>query len=358
MATGISRPRQVVKSALAGGLYYSGLLHGCQLLRRTLGGPRVHALTYHRIVPDYAAVAGRVIPALCTSTTTFEAELTYLAQIMDVLDLASALDVLHGHRPVRRDVCVLTFDDGYRDTYTQALPILARMGLPATVFVPTGYVGSPEPLLHDRLYAVLRVAAATPQKSAADTECWVARARAQGAARAVECAVAALQHDTLSQVTEALEHSYGHGDGPDDDGLVLDWSQCQKLADAGVEIGSHTVSHRRLAGESEAAIRRELRDSKADIELHVGRPVRFLAYPNGAYSPVVVHASRDLGYLAAFTSNDHPNRIGAEPLELGRKLLWEAHASGVGKRPSRALLASHLLNLHGEWRDGPTARAR
>src|SRR5262249_8730938 len=129
--------RQTAKSVLTGSLYYSGVLAGVLLLRRALGSSRVHVFGFHRVVPDFQAATARAIPALCISSATFEAQLDYLERRMDIVDLARALEILSGVRPARRDAAVLTFDDGYRDTYTQAFPRLKRRGLPAVAFVTT-----------------------------------------------------------------------------------------------------------------------------------------------------------------------------------------------------------------------------
>src|SRR5206468_12644635 len=73
----------------------------------------------------------------------------------EVLPLVEAARVLAGERRAERDVLAITFDDGYRDVYLRALPVLRRLGVPATVFVPTGHIGVAAPLLHDRLYGLL-----------------------------------------------------------------------------------------------------------------------------------------------------------------------------------------------------------
>jgi peptidoglycan/xylan/chitin deacetylase (PgdA/CDA1 family) len=114
---------------------------------------------------------------------------------------------------------VLTFDDGYRSVNRHALPTLASSGFAATVFLASGLVGLP--------------------------------AR-EAAAR-----------------------------NPDLDRDILDWAQAAELLEAGWEIGSHTVTHPDLSRLDEAALERELGDSKTELEQRLQRPVRSLAYPYG-----------------------------------------------------------------------------
>src|SRR5262249_32902293 len=148
------------------------------LARRAASGPRLHVLGFHRVVPDFALATRQCLPPLCVSTETFEAQLRYVASHMDVLDLGGAALVLRGARRVRRDACLLTFDDGYRDVYTQAFPLLRRMGLCAAVFLATGYMSTQEPFPHDRLFATLRRAAQKPAAPASPpVERWARLAR-------------------------------------------------------------------------------------------------------------------------------------------------------------------------------------
>jgi peptidoglycan/xylan/chitin deacetylase (PgdA/CDA1 family) len=340
--------RGALKSLLAGGLYYTGALEGFRRARLSLGHPQVHIFGFHRVVPDFEAAAACAIPALCVSVATFRAQLDYLARTMEVLDLASAVAALAGARPLRRDACVLTFDDGYRDTYTRALPILRQLGLPAVLFVASDFVDTDLLLPHDRLYATLCAAARrSPRPAAPEAERFASLARAAGPALATERLAHALPASTQQAVLEALLRAYGPGEPPDDDGHIVTWDMCRQLGAAGVEIGTHTASHAPLAHETLPDVARELARSRFEIERHLGRPVRFVAYPNGAYSSAVARLCAQMGFRAALTTDPHPNRLAADPMRLGRKLLWEAHGRGPGGRPSPSLVASHLENLHG-----------
>jgi peptidoglycan/xylan/chitin deacetylase (PgdA/CDA1 family) len=342
--------RTAAKSMCAGGLYYTGMLAAWQLARRVAGEPRVHVLGFHRVVPDFVAATRTALPPLCVSRETFEAQLSYVARHMDVLDLETAALALRGAHRLSRNACVITFDDGYRDVYTQAFPILRRLGLPAAVFISTGYVSTPKLFPHDRVYSTLLHASdQEPRPASPRAERWAELARRRGPHFAVETAARTLPARHLLDVAEELEAAYGAGDPPDDDGHCLSWEQCQEMAQHGIEFGSHSVSHTPLAHEPPGQMLRELRDSFEEIEQRLPRRVRFVAYPNGVYSDEVMDTCRDLGVSAAFTTEDHPNRPGhTNPMCVGRKLLWEAHGRGFGRRPSRALVAQSLENVTGE----------
>lgn len=172
-----------------------------------------------------------------------------------------------GYEPCTFTRCVLeppaekafavTFDDAFRSVFLHALPLLARLGIPATVFVPTAYVGGAEPL------------------SWPGIDHWAN----DGALR-----------------RELLPTS---------------WSELQSLSDAGWEIGSHTVSHPMLTRLSDEALAGEMADSRAAIEAALGRECRSLAYPYGDFDDRIARAAGAAGYAAAGTL--FPGRLAAPP---------------------------------------------
>jgi peptidoglycan/xylan/chitin deacetylase (PgdA/CDA1 family) len=145
-------------------------------------------------------------------------------------------------RGVRKGVHV-TFDDAFRDVL-DVVPVLERLRLPATVFVSTDFADDGRPFAVPEL---AREAASRPERL-----------------------------------------------------RTMRWDELRALAERGVEIGSHTVSHPHLPLLSDAELERELRDSRARVEDELGRPCRLLAYPYGEHDPRVQAAVRSCGYEAAF----------------------------------------------------------
>ena len=137
----------------------------------------------------------------------------------------------------------VTFDDAYRDIL-EVIPLLEQLGLPATVFAGTGFADD------GRALAVPELAAE-----------------------------AAAHPDLLATMT---------------------WEQLRELAERGVEIGSHTVSHAHLTRLSDAELDRELGDSRARLQDELRRPARLLAYPYGEHDARVQAAVARAGYAAAF----------------------------------------------------------
>lgn len=154
---------------------------------------------------------------------------------------------------------VVTFDDAYRSVLERAKPILDRHGLPGTVYVPTDWPDDARPMR------------------------WPGIDRWLGTPHADEL-------------------------------RGLSWDELRDLADAGWEIGSHTCSHPHLTQVGDAALVRELTESKARVEAALDRPCTSLAYPYGDVDARVESATGEAGYLAA---GDIP-RV----LYPGRALCW------------------------------------
>lgn len=154
----------------------------------------------------------------------------------------------------------VTFDDAYRSTLL-AQPILAELGLPGTVFVPTAHVGSAKPMSWDGI------------------DQWV-------------------------------------GGSHEGELNCMDAAELHALADAGWEMGAHTHSHPHLTTLDDAALARELSESRERVEQLMAAPCGSLAYPYGDFDSRVVAAARAAGYSAACTLD--VGSYGGDPLTWPR----------------------------------------
>ncbi len=146
--------RAAMIRGVSGALYHTGLVGPvARGIARTHPRPRVQILTFHRVNDDNDPF----LPSL--PTAVFAARMAYIARhyrVMTVEDLAAALQ--EGRVP--KNALAITFDDGYRDNFTHAAPILKRLGLPATIFLVTGHIDTPRALWFDRLAMAFKSATA------------------------------------------------------------------------------------------------------------------------------------------------------------------------------------------------------
>ena len=191
-------------------------------------------LTYHRVCDDPSSP----LKAYTVRPRAFWLQLRLLKWLgYHVIPFKDLIEAFETGRPVGRAI-VLTFDDGYLDTFTTAAPILASYGFPATVFVVTNFVGT----------------------------------------------------------IAAWDAHFGSRMPP-----LATWEQLRALREQGWEIGLHSATHPDLTTLSTNALMNEIVQGEVTLEYELQSPASTFAYPYGAYSPAVVAAVARCGVRAAVT---------------------------------------------------------
>jgi len=344
--------RRVAKEGVAAAAHLSGLRGVLAAGQRVkAGGRRVLIASYHRVVEDFEGELRRSIPGLLISRETFRRHLEEAHRLgFELSSLEDALEVLDGRRNAARDLCVVTFDDGYRDVYRHAFPILKSMGAPAIVYLPAAFVGTERRFLHDRLFhlASLAVRARLPLPHLARGLLDPVVAGKVALSAAMDGYLGEHRADEVAEVCGALERTLGGGpELSPEQGDVMSWEEARRMQRAGISFGAHTLDHRVLTLESEEVVEREVRGSRAWIERELGVPVRDFAYCNGWYSDLVVQVLVRCGFRSAVTTYDRPNAIGGDLFALRRKVLWENFSLGPGGRYSSPLTACQLDDVFG-----------
>ena len=348
--------RRALKGAAALALHYSraqDLISTVQ--RRAVGGVRVLILSYHRVVGNYGLESERGLPTLNISRETFRRHLEVLCESHQVTRLDDALEVLAGRRAARRDLAVVTFDDGYRDVYENAFPVLREMKLPAVAYVPSAFIGTEKRLAHDRLWAVLQ----TMEKRALGPMSVGAGAGYEGLLlhafegapapnKVLERLISDNPTPVLYGLAEALEERLriDRAEAPRGQ-LPMAWEMLREMGAHGVETGAHTADHTVLTNQPLDEARREIAACKSVLEKGTGRPVRHFAYCNGWYSAGVAQALRAEGFVSAVTTEDMSNMPGVDPYALKRKVLWEMSSAGILGGWSKALAACQFNDTFG-----------
>jgi peptidoglycan/xylan/chitin deacetylase (PgdA/CDA1 family) len=340
-----------VKTALASAISRA---RDCGLTPRP--GGRALVLGYHRVTGDYAAVARTEMPGMLVSTGMFEQHLDWVGRRFRYVPLDEIGEQTEAGRPFERPVATVTFDDGYRDVYEHAFPVLKRKGIPATVFVVTDLVGMPSWQVHDRLYQLVAKAFAVwphPRRelSALFTDLGLP-------ANAIRHQVLDTPYSTVSwilpalamadvrRVMDGIEAAIGNGFPVP---RSVGWSELAEMQRAGITVGSHTRNHVSLPLETPDQIAEELEGSKRILEQRLQRPVVHFAYPGGQFTVPVVEAVARAGYRFGYTACGHadPRR---PALTIERLLLWERSSVDADGR-----FAPNILDcqVHGLW---PPAR--
>jgi peptidoglycan/xylan/chitin deacetylase (PgdA/CDA1 family) len=335
--------RRLVKTAIAASL-------GPVLRRQP---PLV--LGYHRVVDRFDVERRMTFSASLISRDMFERQLDWIGRHYDFVsieDLPSRIERDDGRRPV----AAVTFDDGYRDVYENAFPLLKRKGIPAAVFVVTDLVGTTRPQLADRLYLLNQHAIARwgdrPTRlfrrlSDADVPpSTLARVRAapQDPVSITRAMLSTLPQSALLRLMEMLRSDVGLADITPRGWLPLTWEMLVEMRGAGMTIGSHTRTHTRMTQEEPGRQVEEAVTSKTALEQRLGTRVGHFAYPDGAFDATAVRVVADAGYDCAFTACRHSDPWYTR-LTIPRLLLWEQSSLNAFGQLSSVLLRCQTRGL-------------
>ncbi|HXW68609.1 MAG TPA: polysaccharide deacetylase family protein, partial [Dissulfurispiraceae bacterium] len=134
---------------------------------------KVVLLMYHRVLTEKELGVYYVQPGMYVHRDVFEQHIRFLKQNFRVLPFSGLMDMYEdGSHDGDQNYCVITFDDGWLDNYVHAYPILAKYEVPATIFLPTSYIGTDQWFRQDKLGYVLRKGLSSPEKSAALYKKW------------------------------------------------------------------------------------------------------------------------------------------------------------------------------------------
>lgn len=349
--------RRAAKAAAANVLHHTGLRSALSAVRRyQSGGRRIVIVGYHRVVEDFTGEIQRCIPGTLISKETFRRHLEEAHKAgFEIASLTDALAVMSGQRAAKKDLFVVTFDDGYQDVYENAFPVMKQMGVPGVMYLPSGYVGTNRRFNHDRLFHLIQVARARKLLPVYDALPPAAAVLLDPIFRGQKSASASLDDfigdfpaKVLTEVIDAFEKQLGGGEELiPPSGRVMNWDAAREMQKNGIDMGAHTVDHTVLTLQSPEAAEADLRECKRVLEEKLGTEVRDFAYCNGWYSDELVRILAKLGFRSGVTTEDFMNRVGGDPYALKRKVLWENFSVGMLGDYSGALTVCQLDDTFG-----------
>ncbi|MDP8265842.1 MAG: polysaccharide deacetylase family protein [Candidatus Aceula meridiana] len=178
---------------------------------------------YHRVVEtEDLAIVG--YDNMCTEKNSFEDQMRFLKEEYNPVKEEDIVAFLKGEKILPKHPVWVTFDDGYKDNYEVAYPILKKYGVPATFFVTTGFID------------------------------------------------------------KKIVPPEGIAVNNDVENLFMSWDEIKEMADSGFGIGAHTVNHKVLSSLGEEAAEKEIAESKYEIEKKINKEVISFAYPKGKSS--------------------------------------------------------------------------
>src|SRR5215471_10371293 len=274
--------KRSIVAGLAGG---SGLMETVARFQ----GTAVRILAYHRVLPA-SSESGRPFlfdeGVISATTESFYRQMDYVRRNYDVITFRDLLAIEERRIAAPRRPLIITIDDGYRDNYTEAFPVLKQFGIPATIFVATGHMSRKSLFWWDLVAFCLKSTEklaivldeisndALPLGSHGDRRRaiervlgWMKKAPENERARFAKELPGALEVAMPSDIADRMH---------------LSWDEIREMADQGIEFGSHTVTHPVLANVDDDRVEDEVFESKKAIERELGREAIVFSYPVGA----------------------------------------------------------------------------
>ncbi|MBZ5695436.1 MAG: polysaccharide deacetylase family protein [Acidobacteriia bacterium] len=282
----------------------------------------------------------------------FEAQMRYIKKHYRVVPLGQMCRELHEERPVAPTLAV-TFDDGYRDLYRYAFPVLQKYGIPATIYLIGRCMETGEAPWYDRIFAALKAAPVTTLDVEMETpRSFVLSSPAARAKAACEivCYLRTIPDARRRKWCAAFESRVAPLESDLSD-RMLDWERVRTMHRDGVSFGAHTMTHPAVSRLDAAALENELGLSKRVLENGLDAPVEDFAYPFGKpddCSPAAEEFLGRSGYRSAATTSEGHNAAGTNPCRLRRLQIGDSTAmSSFAFTVSRMLLEAMPISPAG-----------
>jgi peptidoglycan/xylan/chitin deacetylase (PgdA/CDA1 family) len=312
-----------VKRILAQILYSSGL-NKRLILKKSRREFLI--LMYHRVI-FRKKINSTIQPGMFVTPQTFEMHLKFLKKNFNILPL-SYIKNLNNINSSDRPVCFITFDDGWKDFYNYAYPLIVHYSAYATVFLPTSFVGTDKMFWTDKflnLYAqynkrkiniVKKFYIHNPVIREIDRLKGGIDSKKENAIEILK----RLRSEEIMDVLKVLEEITGKNNDIHERHF-LNWDEIEEIKESGfIEFGSHSVNHRIMNTLNDDEIIGEVVESKNTIIEKKVNSKDFYAfcYPNGVFNDSIVEIVKSAGYDAAVTTEKGWNNLNCDLYKLKR----------------------------------------
>jgi peptidoglycan/xylan/chitin deacetylase (PgdA/CDA1 family) len=296
-----------------------GILDAIIARRKKEGELPLYIPSYHRF-----SLQKEIIPSTprCIAIKSFKEQIEFLCQNFEVIPLSLIAECIKKREPFPKNSITITIDDGYKDNYLLAYPILRKYRVPATIFLTTSYIeGKQTPWEAKVSFAIshtslkeLSLDGIGKFNLEGERKRYIAR---KFIIKRLKNVSEKRKNALLEKIFEICGVKIPTNLGKE---LMLSWDEIREMNENGIEFGVHTVHHPELTNISLREAKWEIEESKREIEEKLGKPVIAFAYPSGVYNKEIVQLVKDAGFLCAVTTTVREVKPWSNPYELGRAI--------------------------------------
>jgi peptidoglycan/xylan/chitin deacetylase (PgdA/CDA1 family)/CelD/BcsL family acetyltransferase involved in cellulose biosynthesis len=283
--------------------------------------PACQIFLYHRVNDD----RDPFLPSL--PVEEFRRQMEYIARNFQVVTLNDIAEGRIANEKSKYSVAI-TFDDGYRDNFTSAFPILKDLGIPATIYLATGYVGTSKIPWYDQICLAFKLTMRTQfqlSKTNAPAGSMATPAERLALLDRVLDWLREVDDEARRQAMPEIFRALGVPSSLTLPNYMLGWDEIKQMKAHNIEFGAHTVNHPVLSRISGRQLQEEISASRKTIEQKLKTEVQHFAYPfgrNAHFSNEAKHFIEQCGFKTAVTTEFGFNAPGDDLHALKRFTPW------------------------------------
>jgi len=312
------------RKILSSALNYTGITF-LQGLRQKKQNTVLTIVTYHRIIdPDKIDSANREV--VSATPKEFEKQMKFVSEHFTPIDFFDLKEIVEKKKAVPQNPIIISFDDGYRDNYDNAFPVLKKFNLKGVIFLATGFIGTDKTFWWDEISSIIletsKKQICIPSisekflKLSEKSDVKYRRQFIEELLNKIKTMPESKKNGIINELREVC------GNIKNSQSVMLDWNMALEMQKNGVELGAHTVNHPVLSQIKHDDIRREIALSGFEIREKTGiKPVSF-CYPVGkktSFNEIIAEEVKTQGFSFAVTLIHGTNYISdISPFHLKR----------------------------------------
>ena len=329
--------KKTLKKSFCSAVHYSGLYFLLSYIKK-MRSNELAILMYHRISNGNETfnLSSNLISA---SKENFEKQLQYLAKHCNVMTFDDLYNAINKDGKLPKNSTIITFDDGYKDNFTVAYPILKKFDIPATIFLTTGFIDGIEFFWWDKVAYLIKNTKVEEVDIGSLGK--ISLRDKEESIRKIQERLKQVEESKKIYVIEKLKEKL-MVKVPEAKGLFLSWQEVKEMSENNIYFGAHTVTHPILTKVSVEKAQSEVLGSRRKIEEVLNKKIKVFAYTNGTsddMSEDIDDFLKKNGFIFSLSSIYGANKINSQSFRLKRigveadddLLMFRIKLLGLGK---------------------------